>query len=51
MSFLSYIFCLVFFVGGVVAAYFIPDKTLALHLKFVLNYGAERGYVNAVNFG
>lgn len=47
MSFLSYFFCLVFFVGGVVAAYFIPDKTLALHLKFVLigAWGAVMGLI------
>ena len=47
MSFLSYFFCLVFFAGGVVAAYFIPDKTLALHLKFVLvgAWGAVLGLV------
>lgn len=36
MSFFSYIFCVIFFVAGVVGAYLIPDNTLALHLKFVL---------------
>ncbi|WP_173382753.1 MULTISPECIES: GGDEF domain-containing protein [unclassified Fibrobacter] len=36
MSVLSYIFWLIVFVGGVVAAYMVPDNTLALHLKFVL---------------
>ena len=36
MSFLSYFICLIFFAGGIVGAYFIPDKTLALHLKFIL---------------
>ena len=36
MSFFSYFLCLVFFIGGVVGAYFIPEKTLALHLKFVM---------------
>ena len=47
MSFLSYIICLVFFAGGVVAAYFIPDKTLALNLKFILigAWGAVLGLV------
>ena len=53
MSFLSYFFCLVFFAGGVVAAYFIPDKTLALHLKFVLvgAWGAVLGLVCTATFG
>ncbi len=48
MSLFSYIFCLVFFAGGVAAAYFIPDKTLALHLKFVLigAWGAVLGLVS-----
>ena len=36
MSFFSYIFCVIFFVAGVIGAYLIPDNTLALHLKFVL---------------
>ena len=47
MSFLSYFICLVFFIGGIVGAYFIPDKTLALHLKFVLigAWGAVLGLV------
>ena len=36
MSVLSYIFWLIVFVGGVVAAYMVPDNTLALHLIFVL---------------
>ena len=36
MSVLSYIFWLIVFVGGVIAAYMVPDNTLALHLKFVL---------------
>ena len=47
MSFFSYIFCVILFVAGVVAAYVVPDNTLALHLKFVLvgAWGAVMGLI------
>ena len=47
MSFFSYIFCVILFVAGVVAAYVVPDNTLAWHLKFVLvgAWGAVMGLI------
>ena len=48
MSVFSYILWLIVFVGGVVAAYMVPDNTLALHLKFVLigAWGSVLGLVH-----